>query len=762
MEEQPMKRTIRRYLVFAITLTLTALPAAAQVQLPDPVYQAGIDAAFDPETAQIEGVERLRWRNTSSVPVDELQFHLYLNAFASNHSTFMTESGGQLRGMEMSDEKWGWIEVESMHLAYPEDLAAAGLLPDGIETTPADTFNAPFGPTVRGEPSTIQLQGGPDLKDVEEIIQPDDGNPDDRTVARYPLPRPIQPGEWVEVEIAFTSQMPEIFARTGVSGNFVLGGQWFPKIGVFEDTGDRGRADPGWNTHQFHADSEFFADFGDWDVRLTLPLEYEGKIGATGHIVEESSDSSTVTVRFQQPGVHDFAWTADPDFVVLEELFDPDIDVPAEQTRQIAEILGVTDEELRLQPVMIRLMLQPAHRSQARRYFDAAKAAIRGYGLRLGAYPYQTLTMVDPPRGGFGAGGMEYPTFITLGTHPALNLPPLKKVRMPEMVTVHEFGHNFFQGMIASNEFEEAWIDEGMNSYYEMLVMEEFYGTMIEVLGLRMTSIEQNRLSLGSGRYTDPIVQPAWKYRSNASYGLNSYSRPAVTLRHMENIFGPETFHRAMRHFFQTWRFRHPTTADFEQIMQEATDEDISWFLEQAFHSEKGLDYRVRTAKSKKAKDRKGWFWEDGVQVLYGKDHDHRRDDHEDESEDDAIGEDEDTGDSDDENGDEDEEDTIYRTEVVIERRGEFKHPVTIELVFDDDERIRHHWDGQDKWIKILETRPAKLLWAEVDPDHLMVLDVDPLNNSYRLQQDSTPAKKILVNLSFWFQNFFDLMSILG
>ena len=291
-----------------------------------------------------------------------------------------------------------------------------------------------------------------------------------------------------------------------------------------------------------------------------------------------------------------------------------------------------------------------------------------------------------------------------------------------------------------------------------MLVIEEFYGTAIELLGLRITSIEQNRLSLGSGRYTDPIVQPAWKYLSNGSYGLNSYSRPAATLRHMENIFGPETFHRAMRQFFQTWRFRHPTSADFEQIMQEETDEDISWFLDQAFHTEKGLDYRVRSAESKKAKDRKGWFWEDGVQVLYGKDHDHRREDHDDDPEEDVIDENEDAGDSD----DEDDEETIYRTEVVIERRGEFKHPVTIELVFNDDERIRHQWDGQGKWTRIVETRPAKLLWAEVDPDHLMVLDVDPLNNSYRLEQDSTPAMKILVNLSFWFQNFFDFASILG
>lgn len=756
---------ISRTTMLVVVAAMVVLPVTAQVQLPAPVYQAGIDAQFDPETAQIEGVERLRWRNTSSVPVDELQFHLYLNAFASNHSTFMTESGGQLRGMEMSDEKWGWIEVESMHLAYPEDLAAAGLLPDGTQTESGDAFNAPFGQAIRGEPGAIQLQGAPDLKLVEEIIQPDDGNPDDRTVARYPLPRPIQPGEWVEVEIGFTSQMPEIFARTGVSGNFVLGGQWFPKISVFEDAGDRGREQPGWNTHQFHADSEFYADFGDWDVRLTLPLEYQGKIGATGPIVEEISDESSVTVRFKQAGVHDFAWTADPDFIVLEELFDPDVDVPEEQTRRIAEVLDVSEEELRLQPVLIRLMLQPAHRAQATRYFEAAKAAIRGYGLRLGAYPYPTLTMVDPPRGGFGAGGMEYPTFITLGTHPILNLPPFKKVLMAEMVTVHEFGHNFFQGMIASNEFEEAWIDEGMNSYYEMCVMEEFYGSMIEILGLRLTSIEQNRLSLGSGQYTDPIVQPAWKYRSNGSYGLNSYSRPAVTLRHLENLIGPETFHRAMRHFFQVWRFRHPTTADFEQIIQDATDEDLGWFLDQAFHTEKGLDYRVRTAKSRKSKDRKGWFWEDGIQVLYGKDHDDRRDGeeggHEDDADGEAHGETEDIEEGE-ETDEDDDEDTLYRTEVVIERRGEFRHPVTIELVFEDDERIRHQWDGQDKWIEITEIRSSKLRSAEVDPDQLMVLDVDQINNSIRLEPDSAPAGKILVNLSFWLQNFFALTSILG
>ena len=108
----------------------------------------------------------------------------------------------------------------------------------------------------------------------------------------------------------------------------------------------------------------------------------------------------STTARFSQRGVHDFAWTASPDFVVVRDHFDPDTDVPREQTERMAELLGVPPEELRLQPVDIILLLQPSHRNQADRYIQSAKAAIRGYGLPLGAYPYATLTMVDPPRGG--------------------------------------------------------------------------------------------------------------------------------------------------------------------------------------------------------------------------------------------------------------------------------------------------------------------------------------------------------------------------
>jgi hypothetical protein len=743
-----MRKNVIMIGAVAIATVSATLPVRAQVELPEPVYQVRMSASYEANDHHIEGVERIRWRNTSSVPIDELQFHLYLNAFANDRSTFMVGSGGQLRDIKIPEDGWGWIEVETMRLAYGADLISEGLV---AEDEGVEPFRRPFAETVPDEPEPVELDDRPDLKEVEEFIRPDDGNEEDRTVTRYPLPKPILPGEWVELEIGFAAQLPKIFARTGVHGGFVLGGQWFPKIGVFEDAGDRGRAEPGWNTHQFHANSEFFADFGDWSVRLQLPAEYAGRIGATGRLVHESVEGDTVTAHFVQPGVHDFAWTASPDFIVIEDRFDPDTDVPAEQLGRMAELLGVPRDELRLQPVDIKLLLQPPHRAQAARYIEAAKVAIRGYGLPLGAYPYQTLTMVDPPRGGMGAGGMEYQTFITLGTHPLLNVPGFDRVLAAESVTVHEFGHNFFQGMIASNEFEEAWIDEGINSFYEMVVMDEYWGHMIDFFGLRISSLDLDRLQLGDGRFSDSIVQPAWTFRSSSSYGLNSYSRPAVTLRHLENLMGEEAFARAMRRFFQTWRFRHPSTEDFKEIMLDEADTDITWFLEQAFHTDRSLDYRIRTARTRRDKGPKGWFWDDDAQkTLLGVADRHESDP------------DEEINADDDESDESDDEEELYRSEVVVERRGEFVHPVTVELVFEDDETLRYEWDGRSRWKKYVEVRPAKLVSAEVDPDHLLTLDVDQLNNSRRLERNQKPAAKMITHLIFWLQNVLNLTSMVG
>ncbi|MFN3414472.1 MAG: M1 family peptidase, partial [Thermoanaerobaculum sp.] len=243
--------------------------------LPPPVYEVTMEVRLNPEDRTFQGRQLLRWKNTASQPTGELQFHLYLNAFANDRSTFFRESGGSLRNIGMPKDGWGFILVDR-----------------------------------------IKNSEGHDLKPTEAFLQPDDGNLDDRTVVRYRLPAPLAPGETVSLEINFHGKLPRVFARNGVHRDFILAAQWFPKIAVFEDAGVRGRKEAGWNCHQYHAHSEFYADFGNYDVTVVLPARYAGKIGATGKKVEEKIEANTVTARFVQEGVTDFAWTADPRYVV--------------------------------------------------------------------------------------------------------------------------------------------------------------------------------------------------------------------------------------------------------------------------------------------------------------------------------------------------------------------------------------------------------------------------------------------------------------
>ena len=138
------------------------------------------------------------------------------------------------------------------------------------------------------------------------FIAPDDGNEDDRTVMAVTLPEPLGPGETITLDIAFTAKIPRPFARTGAIGNYFFIAQWFPKIGVLDAAGR-------WNCHQFHVGTEFFADFGVYDVRMTVPRGWP--LAATGRERERTDNADgTTTHRYYQEDVHDFAWTTSPDF----------------------------------------------------------------------------------------------------------------------------------------------------------------------------------------------------------------------------------------------------------------------------------------------------------------------------------------------------------------------------------------------------------------------------------------------------------------
>jgi hypothetical protein len=459
---------------------------------------------------------------------------------------------------------------------------------------------------------------------------------------------------------------------------------------------------------------------------MTVPTHFV--VGATGVRTGKSANKDgTTTYTYAQDDVHDFAWTADPDYVELRQLFSATGDVSPEEYEEIARLVARPVEDVQLSDVEIILLLQPVHRPQAQRYLDAAKLGLKWFGLWYGRYPYKTLTVVDPAPGASGAGGMEYPTFITGGTSLVLNRWPFDKVRAPEMVTVHEFGHQFWYGLVGNNEFEEAWLDEGFNSYSTSKVMDIGYGadtSYLDMLGLRVgTTGAVRAMNAAFATHFDRVRQPAWSYQSG-TYGFYSYQKPEILLRTLENYLGEPTMARVMRTYHERWRFRHPSSDDFYAVANEVSGQDLTWFFRQAVEGRETLDYEVGSVSVRPVRETVGHVEEKGKRRF--------------------VSEKDDQADRD--------KKGPYESTVLLRRRGDFVFPVTIGLKFEGQPLERVEWDGRDRWKKLAYTRPQKLEWAGVDPDRRILLDRNWSNNARRVEPDRRVAAAWSARWVFWMQ----------
>jgi len=710
----------------SVPLALTAFLVGAPLSRADslPVRAAHVAdydmrVRLDPEAKTLEGEQRIVWRNPSPEPVGELWFHLYLNAFKSSKSTFFVESGGQLRRDRMAEDGWGFVDIRSIRRA------------DGVDLRPGATFE-----------------------------HPDDGNADDRTVWRVPLPEPVPAGGEIALDVTFRAKLPRIFARTGYFRDYFLVGQWFPKLGVYEPAGRRGRGVGGWNCHQFHAHSEFYADFGHYKVAITLPKRFV--VGATGKRAERRENpDGTSTHVFEQEDVIDFAWTASPRFLVVKSTFSAEKDVTPKEYAEVAKLLGRTLDDVRLSDVEVTVLLQPERAVQAERHVKAAKAAIKWFGLWYGRYPYPTLTVVDPAFGAGGSGGMEYPTFITAGTSSLLSRWPLDRVLLPEEVTVHEFGHQYWQSMVASNEFEESWLDEGLNTHSTAKVMVRTYGPwMVQLLGLRISEGDLSRAGNSVDRMFDAIRTPAWGFSSSGNYGFNSYQRTDLTLQTLESLLGTEAMARVMRTYHERWRFRHPASEDFYAVVAEVAGRDARWFFDQAVERPGILDDEVASVRSERVPEPRGVFGEgEGKTTVTTKEARQK------EREADKAG------------------GRAWRSTVVVRRRGEVRLPMSLGLEFEggksqtmslqeldfegaktealpllDGRNGGRPWLG--RWKRIELTGERRLVSATVDPENRVAIDVNRLNNSRRVEPDGRAAAHWGARWVFWLQQVLAMVGL--
>ena len=654
---------------------LALMLSSAQAQEAPPETKTSnytIEVKLLPEQKLLRGSEVVEWRNATDKPATELWFHLYWNAWLNNRSTWLREDSlrsrrrSSLRNPRPAD--WSNCQVES------------------VKVEPHGSF--------KGSDRTSSIY----------FASPDDDNAEDRTVLVVPLDQPVPPNETIRVTLRWKAKIPRTFARTGFRGDFFFIAHWFPKLGVFQQDGS-------WNCHQFHAATEFFSDYGTYDVRMTVPTGW--KVGATGlelGVIENGDGTSTH--RYQQDDVHDFAWTTSPDYREVRRRFDH----PG------------------LKSVDIRLLYQPEHQGQVDRHFRATETALKTYGLWYGEYPYGHLTVIDPAWKS-GAGGMEYPTLFTCGTryfNPAGG-------GSPEGVTIHETGHQFWYGLVGNNEFEHAWLDEGINTFSTARTLDMAYGKRAYTsrffrgfFPVMVPEIQLGRI-LNSRRHRylpaargEVQARPSYRYHPSTS-GATSYTKTALWLLALERRLGWDVLKQILSTFFENSRFRHPEPEDFFQVANQVSGQDLAPFFEQVFHGDRVFDYSVESVSSVKV-ETKGYVDKEGQFLLLAEVPDSQNSE---------------------------ERSTLYETTVLFRRLGDGILPQDVLLRFEDGEEFRTQWDGKHPWKLYRLVKPSKLSYATVDPDQKTPLDINFTNNSRRLQPQATlPSTKWTLKWLIWLQDY--------
>jgi len=513
-----------------------------------------LDIVLDDTLHQIFGYEKILFRNNSPDKIDHLEMMLYANAFRDTSSAYAREMiSKHLKYYFFSHKKrGGWIEVDSLRV-------------DGI-------------------PAQLEFF---------------DNHPD---LASIPLYQPLEPGESLTLELKFRLKFPATYSRIGRVGQLYQGTQWYPKLAVYDKRG--------WCTYPYMDMGEFYSEFGRFDVSITLPKNYI--VGATGvlqnpseklwldSLAEEGnrlfsldkkekktafkalnkkkfpSDDSLKTIRFIQDNVHDFAWFACKKYVVQKKTH------TFENSGRNVEIWSYS---------------LPAHYKQWVNSLDHLENGLKYYSDFYGEYPYDVLSAVD----GYLAGdGMEYPMISVNEITPNEDLA--------EQVLIHETGHNWFQGILGTDERRYPWLDEGMNTFSTYRTVEAIHSPetirlipdFLQGIVKNMTPQDMitstNMYVLRTGRSL-PNNLHSEEYEEIIAYVCAVFYKSMQGFRYLQDYLGDEKFDKIMRTYYEQWKFKHPMPEDFIAIVEEVSGEDMSWFFDDFIGSDGIVDYSLEKIK---------------------------------------------------------------------------------------------------------------------------------------------------------------------
>ena len=514
-----------------------------------------IDVELDDENHILRGFEKMVYYNNSSFTLNKIIIHLWPNAYKNRNTN--------LAKQKYSDGSISFKYADSIDLGYIDSL----------------DFK------VNGDKVKWQF-----LNEQVDISELD-------------LTKPLNPGDSITITTPFRVKIPSgKFSRLGHIGQSYQITQWFAKPAVFDKNG--------WHPMSYLDQGEFYSEFGNYDVSITVPKNYilmatgdlqneeeleflNEKAELTSQLIKENnlpvrdsfgrkdmsfpkSSVEKKTLRFVQKNVHDFAWFTDKRYHVLKG----ELNV---NNRKITSWALFTNNEAKLW----------------RRSIEYINDATRYFSKWVGEYPYNHVTAVD---GTISAGGgMEYPNITVIGSS--------GDSKSLETVIVHEVGHNWYYGILGNNERDNAWMDEGLNTYIEIRYMEEKYpngyfrkkdSTQNESRGISLNiSLEEKELQhiayqFNASRNYDQPLKMGSKDFTQMNYGAMVYCKTGIGFHYLKAYLGEELFDNCMNEYFKQWKFKHPNPDDIKAVFETVSNENLDWFFEDYIKTTKKTDYSFK------------------------------------------------------------------------------------------------------------------------------------------------------------------------
>lgn len=416
-------------------------------------------------------------------------------------------------------------------------------------------------------------------------------------ICQIHLNQGLPPGQTITISTPFWVKLPLNISRLGHKDQSYQISQWYPKPAVYDATG--------WHPMPYLDQGEFYSEWGNYEVKITLPQNYV--VGATGYLQEETeknwmnekwlasqklsfeklqpkaafppSDTLYKVITFKIDSVHDFAWFADKRYHVMKE------EINLANGNKVAAYALFTNFEADLW-------------KNATQYI---REAILFYSEKVGEYPYKICTVVQ---GALSAGGgMEYPTITIIGS--------AKTAENLETIILHEVGHNWFQGILATNERDFPWMDEGINSFYENQFLQQKYPNkklligsekLSRYIGIQQQNFHANDLLKlayevkGSFRKTQAIALSSELF-TNQNFGVIVYGKTAWAFDYLKSYLGDSVFEKSMKHYYQDFAFKHPQPNDLQKIFELHSNKNLDWFFKEMIENERDINYKLKIKK---------------------------------------------------------------------------------------------------------------------------------------------------------------------